>query len=498
MASWGNNYSAAATGEQACRFFRLSDDCRLVSGACNAAVYDLASAQVFCLDGNGRVILERCCEGIPVQQIAETDGGTVSPDEVLIFLRELVALGLGSYSHTPYDPPSLTQPQGPPHIDKLWLEVTTQCNHRCVHCYADAPVNRHSVNDSLSLAQWKRVLSEAASLEASWVQIIGGEPLLMGKAFIEELLFHARASGFAHTELFTNGSLIDEQWAAIFRHTGTDVAFSIYSGSAVIHDGITGVRGSHKRLLRNIELLSIQGVAVRPGFVVMKENESEEQETTAWLNSRFGDSPGSPDIIRCTPGSRCSRGLHISGTLWRRKLRTTALFNPVSETDFLRRTQGHPCLAGSLCIHHTGEVFPCIMDRVRRLGSVADESLPGIITNAATKSAWCQPLSSISICRDCEFRLACTDCRPEAAGIYAFLYPDAADPFDRKNPCCMYDPYSGVWLEAESLLSRLTENALHASELEPAFFEGRSHMRFPHLEKEESDGNNPQGNTRRQ
>jgi radical SAM protein with 4Fe4S-binding SPASM domain len=203
-------------------------------------------------------------------------------------------------------------------------------------------------------------------------------------------------------------------------------------------------------------------VPVRPGFVLMQENENEESETRQWMHKFMGMPGVSPDIIRFTPDSRCSRGVHFSRTLWQRKLRIQAGFSKVTREHFERHQTGHPCLYGSLCVHHDGEVYPCVMDRTRRLGNVKNSSLAEIAGGKAAVAVWRQSMDRVDSCRDCEFRFACCDCRPEAAGIHALLSSREHPDFSVKNPCCLYNPYTGVWDEADPLLAALTEISLKA------------------------------------
>ena len=58
----------------------------------------------------------------------------------------------------------------------MWLEITGRCQLRCVHCYADSgPESGHG---TMTAADWKRVIGEAADAGVRMVQFIGGEPTL--------------------------------------------------------------------------------------------------------------------------------------------------------------------------------------------------------------------------------------------------------------------------------------------------------------------------------
>ncbi len=62
-------------------------------------------------------------------------------------------------------------------LNFLWLELTTQCNMHCVHCYNESSPtpDRPSL---LTSEDYKQVLDDAAALGCRKVQFIGGEPTL--------------------------------------------------------------------------------------------------------------------------------------------------------------------------------------------------------------------------------------------------------------------------------------------------------------------------------
>jgi MoaA/NifB/PqqE/SkfB family radical SAM enzyme len=58
----------------------------------------------------------------------------------------------------------------------MWMEITGRCQLGCTHCYADSgPRGTHG---AMELADWQRVIGEAAELGVARIQFIGGEPTL--------------------------------------------------------------------------------------------------------------------------------------------------------------------------------------------------------------------------------------------------------------------------------------------------------------------------------
>ena len=56
-----------------------------------------------------------------------------------------------------------------------WLELTQACNLRCLHCYDGC--EHRSLENSLTLDEWKNIISSLKKRDFQKVILIGGEPL---------------------------------------------------------------------------------------------------------------------------------------------------------------------------------------------------------------------------------------------------------------------------------------------------------------------------------
>jgi len=106
------------------------------------------------------------------------------------------------------------------------------------------------------------------------------------------------------------------------------------------------------------------------------------------------------------------------------------------------------CLNRKIFIGANGEVRSCPNTAV--VGTIHSKSLPEIIKEPDFQQYWHIKKNDISICRDCEFRHICTDCR-------AFII----DPEDiySKPLKCGYDPYTCEWEEWS--INPLKQQAMH-------------------------------------
>lgn len=433
------------------RFF-LSTDCLLVTGAVNAAIYQLSSGDVYSIDRVGREVLELCEQGMPISSICplikKVDDGT----EIINYLQRLETLRLGNFTHNPLPSPKVELQPASRELRKIWLELKTSCNLRCVHCYADSSPYRD--NKSLRLKQWQAVISEAASLGAKWIQFIGGEPLLYRKRSLFELISTAQKAQYDFIEIFTNGTLIDDEYVDFFAEHNVHIAVSIYSKRPDVHDEVTQRPGSFHRMMKNIEKLHLRGVPFRFGLVVMKQNCQYEEETLEWIKTTFGDVSVSSDIIRCIPGGRDRQVTLLTPDLLKRKLRTEPEFPKVTLESFTRNKLGHSCLHGEICVQANGAVYPCIMDRTRVLGNVTESTLREIIEGGITQDIWGLSKDQIAACCDCEYRYACFDCRPLAVAM-AEVVGQPQPSLLTKDPCCLYDPYTGEWGNANEFIDEV-------------------------------------------
>ncbi len=87
----------------------------------------------------------------------------------------------------------------------LILGVTSSCNLSCSGCYAAATgtLSRRSINNSLSLNEWKDIIKQAADLGVFGFIIAGGEPFLVPDILSICSTFKDRIFAF-----FTNGTTL--------------------------------------------------------------------------------------------------------------------------------------------------------------------------------------------------------------------------------------------------------------------------------------------------
>ncbi len=289
-------------------------------------------------------------------------------------------------------------------------------------------------SEKMRLPDWQRVIDESRGLGCEKLQFIGGEPLLAGNDLVA-LIEYVQAAGFTFIEVFTNATLLTEKLLSVFVANKVRMAISFYGEKPETHDLITLSPGSHKKTLDGIKRVLDAGIELRVAVVGMRQNEAECEKTIAYLKE-IGVKKVRFDVVR--PSGRGRSAEIVSEKLLNAVLQKHPSFPPCTEDIFLRRVSGHNCFFTKICIGADGAVYPCIMERRVSYGSVFQNSLAEILDGEKATETRGLSKDRIAVCKDCEYRYACFDCRPRAV-------TGEDVPFSSKPKECFYDPYSGDW-----------------------------------------------------
>ncbi len=143
-----------------------------------------------------------------------------------------------------------------PRSDRLSVEVTTDCNSSCSHCFVRARGLRGS---SLAPGLVQTMVREGYEAGYRHLHITGGEPLLWDGLL--GIFDHAFALGYKTVFLNTNGTLLtDELSRKLAAYSGLAVSVSL-QGPRRLHDHIRG-KGSYNRALKGIDNAMNAGLSV--------------------------------------------------------------------------------------------------------------------------------------------------------------------------------------------------------------------------------------------
>ncbi|MBO5262012.1 MAG: radical SAM protein [Clostridia bacterium] len=397
----------------------INNNVVLVKGAKNGAIYNFNNSQVYAIDSE-------VCSTIYNVLI---EGKQPNSDTEEQHLRVLTENGLisPSFKCRPYE---IKKPQQL-NLNFAWLELTGGCNLKCLHCYEG---NEHKVEcNALTVQDWKRILSQLKEAGCKKIQLTGGEPCLFWG--FEEVLIYAHHLGFEEICVFTNASLLTEHLIKLLHDLKISVRFSLYGHCASVHDAITQTDGSFEKTVSNVKKMAALNIDLLPSVIIMKENEQYVKEIKEFIESLKLEYEGF-DVIRQAGCGNQSEHLPTIREILYSKHKLYAHFK-ASKEFFDKAAHENTCWYGKLAIDSLGNVFPCVFQRDVLYGNASTHSIKEILSSPELKKGWLCDFSKIEVCKDCEFRFACKDCRAHEIAITGNFFG--------KNPRCLYNPYLGKW-----------------------------------------------------
>ncbi len=139
----------------------------------------------------------------------------------------------------------------------LTIEVTTECNSSCTHCFASAGLTGRT---SLDIETARAIIKEGYELGYRTIHFAGGEPLLW--PHLMQLLDEAFAKGYPAAFINTNGTLLSDGKCNDFAAYGDKLAFSVsLHGPKKLHEAIRG-KGSYKKTIDGIKNALNRGLKI--------------------------------------------------------------------------------------------------------------------------------------------------------------------------------------------------------------------------------------------
>ena len=297
----------------------------------------------------------------------------------------------------------------------IQLELTWRCNQRCPHCYQYAPSD-----NELSVAEIKDIIVQLAEAGCLYLAFTGGEPLL--KRGFWDIAEFAYKKHFALT-LQTNGTLIGEKEADKIAGLNLFVAhITIHASNAAMHDKISGLKGSFKRVLEAVELLRSRGIKVILNHTVIKTNYGEYQAIKK-LKQDLGDDVElrvSPFLFMKHDGSARQAGLRLDDSQIKEfylALRNETGWNPLENKALICNFGRCVCT-----INAEGKVYPCVAVPLA-VGDLRKSRFIDIWQNSPElKTIRSVKAEDLKDCKDCKLNNWCFRCS-------GFSYQETGDLF---------------------------------------------------------------------
>lgn len=114
----------------------------------------------------------------------------------------------------------------------------------------------------------------------------------------------------------------------------------------------------------------------------------------------------------------------------------------VNMTSYMESVNHNSCLNRKISIDVNGDIKNC-PSMPESYGNIKDTTLEEAINKPGFKKYWNITKDDIEVCRDCEFRYICTDCR-----AYTERTKFSDEGLDLSKPLkCGYNPYTNEWAE---------------------------------------------------
>jgi uncharacterized protein len=200
-------------------------------------------------------------------------------------------------AETALDP--LAVPGAPPAFHLLAKPTGAVCNLDCSYCFFLSkemlyPGSRFRMADELLEAYIRQLIEAHAQVPEVAIAWQGGEPTLMGVEFfrrsVELADRYLEPGQRAAYTIQTNGTLIDEEWAAFFSENDFLVGISI-DGPRELHDAYRvnkGGKGSFDQVMVGLEHLKAAGVEWNALTTIHAANSAHGREVYCFLRDECG------------------------------------------------------------------------------------------------------------------------------------------------------------------------------------------------------------------
>ncbi len=308
-----------------------------------------------------------------------------------------------------------------PWLRSLTIEITSLCNEKCVHCYL--PDIKRQKGGKMSMDKIKSVIDEYVSMNGLRIIFSGGEVLIHPDIF--ELMEYCLEKDLM-VILQSNALLLDNDKIRRLKELRLfNLQISLYSTDEMIHDSITGIKGSWKKTNRNIQKIVECDIPLMISCPIMKPNYQGYRDMVEYCNSL--NVFCYTDYILMAQSDLCTENLSIrlnedemseliDEMLEVMPTYTETFSNLQKEEDlekinFTQRFKNCSVLKNSLGIQVNGVAYPCPGWQDMSLGNIYENTLHYIwYESPQTLQLRGVRPSDIPYCSDCDKQNYCDMC----------------------------------------------------------------------------------------
>jgi len=370
-------------------------------------------------------------------------------------------------------------------LQVMWKTVSEDCNLACDYCYYSAAggVPHHPVR-VMEPALLERFISQYMSRSRGQAVFAwqGGEPLLAGLPYFEQVISLQAKYAPPHTlisnSLQSNGTLINERWAAFFKRYNFLIGISL-DGPEEIHNThrVTGAgTGSFRQVMRGVRHLEQAGVDYNILTVIHEDNVTKPDELMAFYKEQkfeyiqfipcmdfVSQESGMPGRFRITP-EQYGEFLCRTFDLWYNDGEpeiSIRMFENMLLSMLHRPAQ--LCVHSSCCpkmmvLETNGDAYPCdfFIDEEHKLGNIGQSDLDTLLASPVYDDFLQMKPRMNEVCNQCEFLSFCHGGCPRNRN-----WLDVNDRSEVDYFCRSYQMfYAHAWEPMKALASRLKEEQI--------------------------------------
>jgi len=276
--------------------------------------------------------------------------------------------------------------KGKPLLTNLHIEIISECNERCVHCYIPHDNKVSHIEPDL----FYDVLKQCKNMRLLHLTLSGGEPMLH-KNFCD-FLRKCREYDFS-VNVLSNLTLLDDEIIKEMKAIPLlGVQVSLYSMDSNIHDEITQMKGSFEKTKNAILKLIENDIPLQISCPIMKQNKNCYGDVIKWAK-KHKIHVGEDYIIiarynHTTQNLSCRLSINEIKEVINDKVANDAKYLEKMEIAAEKKKNITPndfvCSVchSSICIADNGNVYPCAGWQDYIVGNVKETSLNDIWDNS--------------------------------------------------------------------------------------------------------------------
>ena len=396
------------------KYFFIKDYCEIVNGDKGSLLYDIKNQKMFSFDFlSGKIV-----NAFEQKQTLKSINDTYGEKNVNSIISELLKQNLGYYSEDSFYQEKFRVGRNTfsfleitPFLNTCFIELPTDCNKNCYFCnydkyYACETCTKPKfLKREINEKRYYELLNNVLLLDFKKLVFHGGDPIT-NWGTLYKLLQYVRQKSQNNITIIvkTNGELLKENIIDFFISYNINplLVFDCTKNYEIkLSQKLTNINYLLKKMYNN-NLLYYANVVVDYNTASNLDNIYQflkEYNFKHISNSVVIKKNSIPDIVT------------------KLNLNDRAFYN------FNFQKQYHPCLNGNIAITSDRKIIPCpsmyeniIIDLDKQ------DFLSCFEVKDNIQSYWKLSLDKIEVCKKCEYRYSCTDCRSLDEKICHNLY----------------------------------------------------------------------------